>query len=119
MQSLVRRSVGAAAARQPSARTLHSLSHRLSSAAKGKAPGSSPAAPAAGGVKKTTANTAADLRRIFREQQRASFVASEAFPWEVTEQKVTGQNNRRTSVRRWLTGTDGDTKTLTQSVETK
>ena len=35
-----------------------------------------------------TGNTAADLRRIFREQQRASLEASEAFPWEVTEARV-------------------------------
>lgn len=92
MHSLVRRSLTAAQAQvQTPARRLHSQSHRLSSAAKGKAPGS---APAAGAPKKTTANTAADLRRIFREQQRASFVASEAFPWEVTEQKVTGQKKK-------------------------
>jgi len=85
MQSLLRssRALASAAPRVP-ARALHSASARSAAAA-----ASGKAASAAASAVKRTGNTAADLRRIFREQQRASAVAQEAFPWEVTQQKVT------------------------------
>ena len=106
MQSLLRSSRALVAA-APRTRALHSSALPLSAVKPAAAAGvaATPAAAHANVPKRTTGNTAADIRRIFREQQRASRVASEAFPWEVQEQKVTGQGMQaalgRTAWQRW------------------
>ena len=104
---LLRRSMAASALPVASAsaarRLLHSNSSwRLSADKKPAAASSTPSATSAAiaaavphSSHKTVGNSAADLRRIFREQQRANLVSSEAFPWEITQQKVTGTTQTR------------------------
>jgi hypothetical protein len=90
MQSLLRSGRTMAVTAAPRVRAMHTRS-ALSAAAAARGPASTPTAAAgtAASPARRTGNSAADIRRIFREQQRQAAVAREAFPWEVTEQKVT------------------------------
>lgn len=110
MLSLLRRAGSAAPLRRAHALAATAAGMHSAAALRDAAKSGSPATPAAAsaaqphsahahhhhatppahvsGARKT-GNTAADIRRIFIEQQRASLQASEAFPWEVTEARVT------------------------------
>jgi hypothetical protein len=90
MQSLLRSGRTMAVTAAPRVRAMHTHS-ALFAAAAARGPASTPTAAAgtAASPARRTGNSAADIRRIFREQQRQAAVAREAFPWEVTEQKVT------------------------------